>query len=205
MFFFTRERSGLLPSSPIMFYCQGTSERGDERKDVHGNTIKKALLLAVLGGGNLVLLVLVYGWFVFAEDKVHAYLTIAFDVCQSILVIGSRRTHVWYIYLHWSHKESNIYAGKHTDPMDLMGTWSKRDDQWYRCYIVGYTEEWRWSTNLVANATLDMGMYLCRLCFYAYCYILIVNWLIVCFFCYKLWLSNCICVSLICLSVSTRP
>lgn len=40
-----------------MFYCQGTSERGDERKDVHGNTIKKALLLAVGGGhGNLVLL-----------------------------------------------------------------------------------------------------------------------------------------------------
>lgn len=43
-------------------FCQGTSERGDERKDVHGNTIKKALLLAVGGGhGNLVLLVLVYG------------------------------------------------------------------------------------------------------------------------------------------------
>jgi len=35
---------------------QGTSERGDERKDVHGNTIKKALLLPVGGGhGNLVL------------------------------------------------------------------------------------------------------------------------------------------------------
>ena len=42
-------------------FRQGTSERGDERKDVHGNTIKKALLLAVAGGSNLVLLVLVYG------------------------------------------------------------------------------------------------------------------------------------------------
>ena len=63
MFFFSpgKDLGWQLAQQSHHVWGQGTSERGDERKDVHGNTIKKALLLAAVGGSNLVLLVLVYG------------------------------------------------------------------------------------------------------------------------------------------------